>query len=43
VAARITEEIGNPMMREHIVPLLDGPNHRGQTPFGVRPLAPSGA
>ena len=27
-AARITAEIGNPMMREHIVPLLDGPTDR---------------
>ena len=27
-AARITQEIGNPMMREHIVPLLAGPTDR---------------
>ncbi|HEY7258701.1 MAG TPA: antibiotic biosynthesis monooxygenase [Gaiellales bacterium] len=27
-AARITAEIGNPMMREHIVPLLAGPTDR---------------
>jgi hypothetical protein len=28
VAVRSTAEIGNPMMREHIVPLLDGPTDR---------------
>lgn len=28
VAARITEEIGSPWMREHIVPLLAGPTDR---------------
>jgi Antibiotic biosynthesis monooxygenase len=27
-AARVTAEIGNPMMREHIVPLLAGPTDR---------------
>jgi hypothetical protein len=27
-AARITAEVGNPLMREHIVPLLAGPTDR---------------
>jgi len=27
-AAEITERVGNPLMREHIVPLLDGPTDR---------------
>jgi hypothetical protein len=27
-AARITEEVGNPMMRAHVVPLLAGPTDR---------------
>jgi hypothetical protein len=28
IAARVTEEIGSPWMREHIVPLLAGPTDR---------------
>jgi hypothetical protein len=31
-AAEITERIGNPFMREHIVPLLDGPTDRRTGP-----------
>jgi hypothetical protein len=27
-AAEITERVGSPLMREHIVPLLDGPTDR---------------